>query len=191
MSRKYGSWQRWFIRCSSQYWATKCLKKGCKRHRGRKAARGRAGTNATIHVNGSGPVAVHALPPPQHAPNSTKRKYDDIDLGFSVGPPAPQMSYERSRPQTPAVTPSRELPQQHGLPNISPSLQHDGLTLPNRSRGASRVHSRGPTGRTHLTLDIPYRQHRQIYSWSLATHPIFRNNYGRTFSRISCSPTVP
>lgn len=123
----------------------KVLEERLQKAPGRKAARGRAATNATIHVNGSGPVAVHALPPPQSAPNSTKRKYDDIDLGFSVGPPAPQMSYERSRPQTPAATPSRELPQQHGLSNISPSLQHDGLALPNRSRGASRVHSRGPT----------------------------------------------
>ncbi|KAI9824032.1 MAG: Transcriptional activator of fatty acid utilization [Thelocarpon impressellum] len=40
-----------------------------------------------------------------------KRKYDDMELGFANGPPAPQLSYERSRPQTPAVTPSRELGQ--------------------------------------------------------------------------------
>ncbi|KAI9844835.1 MAG: Transcriptional activator of fatty acid utilization [Sclerophora amabilis] len=39
----------------------------------------------------------------------SKRKFDDMELGFSNGPPAPQVSYERSRPQTPAVTPSREL----------------------------------------------------------------------------------
>ncbi|KAI9839192.1 MAG: Cutinase transcription factor 1 alpha [Sarea resinae] len=37
-----------------------------------------------------------------------KRKYDDMELGLSNGPPAPQVSYERSRPQTPAVTPSHE-----------------------------------------------------------------------------------
>jgi hypothetical protein len=41
-----------------------------------------------------------------------KRKYDDISLDFSVtNGPAPQESYERSRPQTPSATPSRELPQ--------------------------------------------------------------------------------
>ena len=38
-----------------------------------------------------------------------KRKYEEMDMGFGNGPPAPQVSYERSRPQTPAVTPSRDL----------------------------------------------------------------------------------
>jgi hypothetical protein len=40
-----------------------------------------------------------------------KRKYDDMEIAFTAGPPAPQVSYERSRPQTPAVTPSRDLGQ--------------------------------------------------------------------------------
>ena len=40
-----------------------------------------------------------------------KRKYDDMELPFTNGPPAPQVSYERSRPQTPAATPSRDLGQ--------------------------------------------------------------------------------
>ena len=38
-----------------------------------------------------------------------KRKYDEMDMGFGNAAPAPQVSYERSRPQTPAVTPSRDL----------------------------------------------------------------------------------
>src|SRR6266498_288369 len=37
-----------------------------------------------------------------------KRKYDEMDFGYTNIPPAPQVSYERSRPQTPAVTPSRD-----------------------------------------------------------------------------------
>jgi hypothetical protein len=37
-----------------------------------------------------------------------KRKFDDIDFTFINGPSAPQLSYERSRPQTPAATPSRD-----------------------------------------------------------------------------------
>src|SRR6201996_6108269 len=46
-------------------------------------------------------------PPPRPAQDAPKRKFDDMDLGFphANGPPAPQVSYERSRPQTPAVTP--------------------------------------------------------------------------------------
>lgn len=42
---------------------------------------------------------------------SLKRKYDDMDMGFTNGFPAQQVSYERSRPQTPSLTPSRDLPQ--------------------------------------------------------------------------------
>ena len=38
-----------------------------------------------------------------------KRKFDEMDLPFSNGPPTPQVSYERSRPQTPAPMPSRDL----------------------------------------------------------------------------------
>jgi hypothetical protein len=71
-----------------------------------------------------------------------------MDLGFPVpnGPPAPQVSYERSRPQTPAVTPSRELPpqqqqqqQQQQMPQMatgSPQMNrqnHDAFMGPSRS----------------------------------------------------------
>lgn len=46
-------------------------------------------------------------------------------MGFSNGPPAPQVSYERSRPQTPALTPSRELPQQqNGMPQMTQGSPH-------------------------------------------------------------------
>lgn len=42
--------------------------------------------------------------------SGNKRKYDDMSLDFNVNNgPAPQESYERSRPQTPSHTPSREL----------------------------------------------------------------------------------
>jgi hypothetical protein len=55
-----------------------------------------------------------------------KRKFDDMsDMGFNNGPPAAQVSYERSRPQTPALTPSRELPQQsNGMPQMSAGSPH-------------------------------------------------------------------
>src|ERR1700712_5915988 len=54
-----------------------------------------------------------------------KRKFDEIDMGFPNGPPAAQVSYERSRPQTPALTPSRELPpQSNGMPQMSAGSPH-------------------------------------------------------------------
>ncbi|KAF2850458.1 hypothetical protein T440DRAFT_489679 [Plenodomus tracheiphilus IPT5] len=79
-------------------------------------------------------------PPPKPAQEAPKRKFDDMDLGFPAtnGPPAPQVSYERSRPQTPAVTPSRELPPQQ-MPQMStgsPQMNrqnHDAFMGPSRS----------------------------------------------------------
>lgn len=102
-----------------------------------------------ISSNGMGHGVVPPPPPIPTSTNSTKRKFDDIDLGFSVCTPAPQMSYERSRPQTPAVTPSRDVGQQqnHNTSTMlnSPPMPHDQFLPSARSRGASRVHSRGPT----------------------------------------------
>ena len=45
----------------------------------------------------------------QSPTRTSKRKFEDLDSTFAnSAAPAPNMSYERSRPQTPAVTPSRE-----------------------------------------------------------------------------------
>ncbi|KAF2824524.1 hypothetical protein CC86DRAFT_408598 [Ophiobolus disseminans] len=95
-----------------------------------------AGRNHKKNKASSGPP-----PPPRPAPEAPKRKFDDMDLGFPAtnGPPAPQVSYERSRPQTPAVTPSRELPPQQQLPHMStgsPQMHrqnHDAFMGPSRS----------------------------------------------------------
>ena len=40
-----------------------------------------------------------------------KRRLEEMELGFNNGPPVPQVSYERSRPETPAATPSRDFSQ--------------------------------------------------------------------------------
>lgn len=88
---------------------------------------------------------------------SAKRKYDGLDLGFSNGPPAPQVSYERSRPQTPAVTPSRELGQpalvgSMGAPSTSPHLRQstDAFLGTGNSRGNTR-----PTTPFNPSYSIP------------------------------------
>lgn len=122
----------------------KVLEERLQKATGRKAQRNK-NANAGTNGHNSGMHQPQAAPPPPPPANATKRKFDDIDLGFSVGPPAPQMSYERSRPQTPAVTPSRELNQQQANnPLGSPPLANDPL-MPNQNRGTSRLHSRGPT----------------------------------------------
>jgi hypothetical protein len=69
-----------------------------------------------------------------------KRKFDDMEFGYSGGPPAAQMSYERSRPQSPVNAP-REHPPPSGLPgnNASPSLRQDAFM------GTSRTNTRPTT----------------------------------------------
>ena len=120
----------------------KVLEERLQKATGRKAHRNKGNANSAAQNGHAGMPSMQAAAAPP--PPSKKPKYDDIDLGFSVGPPAPQMSYERSRPQTPAVTPSREINQLNANMLGSPPLHSDSL-LPNRSRGASGVHSRGPT----------------------------------------------
>jgi hypothetical protein len=122
----------------------KVLEERLQKATGRKAQRNKGNANAAAQASHAMPVST--MPSnPGPPPPSKKPKYDNIDLGFSVGPPAPQMSYERSRPQTPAVTPSREINQSSTHLLGSPPLQQNDGQLPNRSRGASGLHSRGPT----------------------------------------------
>ena len=58
---------------------------------------------------------------PATANEAMKRKYDDMSMGYTPGPPAPQMSYERSRPQSPVAQSAQPV---HGnnLPPTSPNV---------------------------------------------------------------------
>lgn len=79
----------------------------------------------------------------QKIPEPPKRKFDDMEFGLPNGGPTPPVSYERSRPQTPAATPSREMGQ---TPNVgtqaSPNPGRDS-TMP--GMGASRGNTRPTT----------------------------------------------
>ncbi|KAK2760238.1 Transcriptional activator of fatty acid utilization [Arachnomyces sp. PD_36] len=88
-----------------------------------------------------------------------KRKFDDMEIGgLPNGPPAPQVSYERSRPQTPAVTPSREMGQP---PTVPPSMPAPQMS-PNNQRaqepflgtGNSRGNTR-PTSPFNPSYSVP------------------------------------
>ena len=77
-----------------------------------------------------------------------KRKYDEMEFGLTNGPPVPQVSYERSRPQTPAVTPSRELgqpapPVPMAAPPASPQNRQQNESF--LVSGNSRTNTRPPT----------------------------------------------
>ncbi|KAJ9669780.1 Transcriptional activator of fatty acid utilization [Coniosporium apollinis] len=85
-------------------------------------------------------AATAPVKPKQEAP---KRKFDDMELGGFGGPPMPQVSYERSRPQTPSMTPSRELPPPQAMPqvvaNTSPHLpRQNSDAFMGPSRNATR-----------------------------------------------------
>ncbi|KAF2091455.1 cutinase transcription factor 1 alpha [Saccharata proteae CBS 121410] len=84
------------------------------------------------------------LQPLPHKPKdeALKRKFDDMDINFSNGPPAPQVSYERSRPQTPAVTPSRELQPPPQIPSISATSPDMGRQNRDAFMGPSRSGTR-------------------------------------------------
>lgn len=130
----------------------KVLEERLQKATGRKVQRGgRRGSKETptngannLNTNGNTHQPL-APPPPSNIQAGNKRKYDEIDLGFSVGPPAPQVSYERSRPPTPSGTPSRETRNPDSNRLTSPTLQHNQtdhhLSMP-KSRGASRIGSR-------------------------------------------------
>lgn len=68
--------------------------------------------------------------PPMDINEAQKRKFEEMELGYSNGPPAPQMSYERSRPQSPALTPARDVP-----PQQNPGQQQ----MPHMSRNSPPV----------------------------------------------------
>ena len=80
--------------------------------------------------------------------------YDDAGISYTHGPPTPQVSYERSRPQTPAVTPSRDLghsSSMHAPPTLSPNTRHNEAYLgPGLSRGNTR-----PATPFNTTFSVP------------------------------------
>lgn len=81
-----------------------------------------------------------------------KTVYDDASFGYTNRPPVPQVSYERSRPQTPAATPSRETVQLAPMsapPTLSPNVRPN--TEPFLGTGASRSNTRPPT-----PFNVPY-----------------------------------
>lgn len=131
----------------------KVLEERLQKAAGRKHAKSKANGTST------GQRTAKSSPPPQEftqqATDAQKRKYDDMELGYGNGPPAPQMSYERSRPQSPAVTPGQELPHhssvgsqaqaQQQLPQISAGSPPIRQSNTDAFMGTSRANTRPTT----------------------------------------------
>jgi len=95
----------------------KVMEERLQKAAGRKHARNKM----TPSINGGGNGRPKETPPTE-LNEAQKRKFAEMELGYTNGPPAPQMSYERSRPQSPALTPAREMQQQNAgaqMPQIS------------------------------------------------------------------------
>ena len=114
----------------------KILEERLQKAAGRRHAKNKGGANGTANKRKDTSLSDTV--------EAQKRKFDDMELGYPNAPPAPQTSYERSRPQSPALTPSRELPQQNQqqLPQIStssPPMRESTEVFMGNSRGASRT----------------------------------------------------
>lgn len=94
---------------------------------------------------------LETCPPPvkeeQPQQQQQKRKYDDMELGFANGPPAPPVSYERSRPQTPAVASVADLGHTAPVAPMAAPPSPPHLRQPSDAflMGSSRNNTRPPT----------------------------------------------
>ncbi|KAK2785495.1 Transcriptional activator of fatty acid utilization [Onygenales sp. PD_12] len=105
--------------------------------------------------------------PVKRTTDPPKRKFDDMDITLPNGPPTPQVSYERSRPQTPAVTPSREMPpvvsmgapQPASLSQTSPHVPqrvgHDAFLGATTTAAGSSGGNTRPTSPFNPSFSIP------------------------------------
>ena len=120
----------------------KVLEERLQKAAGRRHAKNKGANGANAHAK------TKDTTPAEMPADAQKRKFDDMELGYTNGPPAPQMSYERSRPQSPAITPSRELPpqaqsqaQHQQIPRISassPPVRHNTDAFMGTSRPTTR-----------------------------------------------------
>jgi len=103
-------------------------------------------------------AAIHDEQPP-------RQRFDDMSIDYASGPPAAQVSFERSRPQTPAPTAQRPdlhmshatsppppPPHAHGMgapssSTLSPTLRHHDafLGVSAAASASSRTNTRPPT----------------------------------------------
>ena len=101
-------------------------------------------------------------PPQQPATHSPPRtRFDDMALNYTSGPPAPQVSFERSRPQTPAVTPSRDMGQSNvsssmaPTSNLSPTMRTHDAFLGNTTNSRNNTRPTTPFNASYSMPDTP------------------------------------
>nr|POF00937.1 cutinase transcription factor 1 alpha [Quercus suber] len=122
----------------------KVLEERLQRAAGRRHARGNRQNGKASMTKDPTPI----MPATVELAEAQKRKFDDMEMGYSNGPPAPQMSYERSRPQSPELPPpqqSASAMNQQQLPTMTagspPATRHNNDAF----MGTSRTNTRPTT----------------------------------------------
>ncbi|KAK3701907.1 Transcriptional activator of fatty acid utilization [Vermiconidia calcicola] len=99
------------------------------------------------------------------AAESHKRKFDDMEFGYLNGPPAPNMSYERSRPQSPVLSPSHDLPQQQNQSHQQQQMPQISASSPNLRQSTDTFMGTG-TSRGNTRPTSPFN-----HNWSYPGTP--------------------
>jgi hypothetical protein len=103
-----------------------------------------------------------------------RSRFDDLTLGYPTGPPAPQVSYERSRPQTPANVLTADANQSMAAPSsLSPKMRQNG------DNGFGAANSRSntrPTTPFNAAYSIPETP-PDLYLVTRSSPPISQNLY--------------
>ena len=94
-------------------------------------------TQRQRHRKGGNSTAAVATQQAEKSTDPVKRKFDEMDIGGLSSGPVPNVSYERSRPQTPAPTLSMQ------APNLTP--QNRNGSMDTVMGGQSKGNTRPPT----------------------------------------------
>ncbi|KAI5795457.1 fungal-specific transcription factor domain-containing protein [Peziza echinospora] len=96
-------------------------------------------TNRRHHRKGQINAAVAAQHADHRLTDPVKRKFDEMDIGGMPNAPVQNLSYERSRPQTPAPTPAMNM----GAPNMNSQQRNGDTTM--GGHGPMKPNTRPPT----------------------------------------------
>jgi hypothetical protein len=105
-----------------------------------------------MRMDSQAAAATTTLGNPSGTISPPRHRFDDLNLGYPTGPPAQQVSFERSRPQTPTgQTGSKDTNMMNGQ-NLSPGSRplHDTFFPPGTSRNNTR-----PTTPFNPSYSIP------------------------------------
>ncbi|KAL7275890.1 Transcriptional activator of fatty acid utilization [Rhizina undulata] len=123
----------------------KALEERLQKSAGRRHHHSRRSQQTQSSSGQSAPAATAAGQQAENRTEPVKRKFDEMDLGGLPTGPVPNMSYERSRPQTPAPTPvPGPMPQQSSatMAALTPQTRHGDAFM---GGVQSRSNTRPPT----------------------------------------------